>query len=163
MLIHAAEQNGIWFILARSLAVSYLAAPSESPVTVLLTVSFQEAFSRPCQNLLMTLSALTTPSLLRSDRLTQPEHSWLHCSADSQRVCLTASATLPMTHADLCTLVEKLLVKPSSASGQQHWEISLQVPAAGALRYARVGHDSCFDKGVIRASYATFSCRTLCR
>ncbi len=74
MLILAAEENGILFILARSLAIFYLAAPSESPVTVLLTVSFQEAFSRPCQNLLMSLSALTTPRLLRSDRLTQPEH-----------------------------------------------------------------------------------------
>ena len=160
MLIHAAEENGILLILVRSLAVFYLAAPSESPVTVLLTVSFQEAFSRPCQNLLMRLSALTTPSLPRSDRLTQPEHPWLHCSAISQRMCPTASATLLMTHAGLGTLVERLLVKPSSASGQQHSEISVQVPAACALRYPRVGHNSRFNKRVIRASYAIRSCRT---
>lgn len=107
----AAEENGILFILARSLAIFYLAAPSESPVTVLLTVSFQEAFSRPCQNLLISLSALTTPRLLRSDRLTQPEHSWLHFSAVAQRLCPTASAALLMRHTRLGTLVESLLVK----------------------------------------------------
>jgi hypothetical protein len=111
MLILAAEENGILFFLARALAIFYLAAPSESPVTVLLTVSFQEAFSRPCQNLLMSLSALTTLRLLRSDRLTQPEDSWLHCSAISQRMCPTASATILMRHTGLGTLVESLLAK----------------------------------------------------
>jgi len=58
MLVLAAEKNGILVNLARSLAIFYLAAPSESPVTVLLTVSFQEAFSRPCQNLLMSFQHL---------------------------------------------------------------------------------------------------------
>lgn len=130
-LIHAAEEDGILDSLARPLSFAYLAAPSESPVTVLLTVSFQEAFSRPCQNLLMSLSALTTPRLLRSDRQTQPEHPWLHWSASSHKMCLIASATVLMRHTG-----RKLLTKPSSASGQQHSGISVQAPAACALRYA---------------------------
>ena len=36
----------------------YLAAPSDRPVTVLLTVSFHEVFNRPCQNLLMALQGV---------------------------------------------------------------------------------------------------------
>lgn len=45
----------------------HLAAPSDSPFTVLLTVSFQDAFSLPCQNLLMGLAA--RPVRLLLDRL----------------------------------------------------------------------------------------------
>ena len=55
-------------------------------------------------------------------------------------MCPTATATALVRHTGLGTLVERLLVKPSSASGQQQTEISVRAPAACALRCTCVGH-----------------------